>query len=48
VHELVEQYGDAIADVEVRRTTLEDTYMSLVRRFEPGADAVREFTVVAR
>jgi ABC-2 type transport system ATP-binding protein len=48
VHGLVEQYGDAIADVEVRRTTLEDTYMSLVHRYESGADPVREFTVVAR
>jgi ABC-2 type transport system ATP-binding protein len=48
VHELYEQYGDAVTDVEVRRATLEDTYMSLVRAVESGTGqaAVREFTVV--
>jgi ABC-2 type transport system ATP-binding protein len=35
VRELFAQY-DAIADLEVRRTSLEDTYMELVRRHETG------------
>ncbi|WET81184.1 ABC transporter ATP-binding protein [Amycolatopsis sp. QT-25] len=34
VHELFKQHGDAIADLEVRRASLEDTYMTLVRRAE--------------
>ncbi|WP_084144254.1 ABC transporter ATP-binding protein [Amycolatopsis taiwanensis] len=34
VHDLFRQYGDEIADLEVRRGGLEDTYMALVRRFE--------------
>ncbi|MFI6031168.1 ABC transporter ATP-binding protein [Amycolatopsis magusensis] len=46
VHELFKQYGDEIGDLEVRRASLEDTYMTLVRQAEAGqaADAVREFT----
>ncbi|WP_069161395.1 ABC transporter ATP-binding protein [Nocardia altamirensis] len=36
VHELFKQHGDAIGDLEVRRASLEDTYMTLVRRFESG------------
>lgn len=35
VRELFAQY-DAIADLEVRRTSLEDTYMALVHRHETG------------
>ena len=40
VRELFEQHGDAIGDLEVRRSTLEDSYMTLVQRFEsdPTAD----------
>lgn len=34
VHELFKQHGDAIADLEVRRASLEDTYMTLVRTAE--------------
>lgn len=34
VRELFTQYGDRVADLEVRRTTLEDTYMTLVRAQE--------------
>lgn len=30
VHDLFAQYGDRVVDLEVRRATLEDTYMSLV------------------
>jgi ABC-2 type transport system ATP-binding protein len=36
VRDLFRQYGDAIADLEVRRASLEDTYMTLVRQFESG------------
>jgi ABC-2 type transport system ATP-binding protein len=31
---LFRQYGDSIADLEVRRATLEDTYMQMVRDSE--------------
>jgi ABC-2 type transport system ATP-binding protein len=37
VRELFLQYGDDIGDLEVRRTSLEDTYMRLVHDFEGGA-----------
>ncbi|MFE7718306.1 ABC transporter ATP-binding protein [Nocardia rhizosphaerihabitans] len=36
VHELFKQHGEAIADLEVRLASLEDTYMTLVRRAESG------------
>jgi len=36
VRELFAQHGDRIADLEVRRATLEDTYMALVHRHETG------------
>ncbi|RJO76835.1 ABC transporter ATP-binding protein [Nocardia panacis] len=36
VHELFKQYGAAIGELEVRRASLEDTYMTLVRDFESG------------
>ena len=39
VRELFQQYGEGIADLEVRRTSLEDTYMTLVRDFEAGRGA---------
>jgi ABC-2 type transport system ATP-binding protein len=50
VRELFKQYDDAITDLEVRRASLEDTYMSMVRQFEAGwhEAAVREFEVVTR
>jgi ABC-2 type transport system ATP-binding protein len=38
VRELFLQYGDDIADLEVRRASLEDTYMTLVRDSEAGRD----------
>ncbi len=49
VRELFAQYGEDIADLEVRRASLEDTYMALVREFESGrADgAARAFEEVA-
>jgi ABC-2 type transport system ATP-binding protein len=36
VYELFKQYGEAIEDLEVRRASLEDTYLSLVTRAEEG------------
>jgi ABC-type multidrug transport system, ATPase component len=36
VRELFRQYGDDLEDLEIRRATLEDTYMALVREFESG------------
>ncbi|MBB5914007.1 ABC-2 type transport system ATP-binding protein [Nocardia transvalensis] len=38
VYELFKQYGEAIGELEVRRASLEDTYMTLVQRFESGQD----------
>jgi ABC-2 type transport system ATP-binding protein len=38
VHELFLQYGDSIADLEVRRASLEDTYMRMVQAAESGLD----------
>ena len=38
VRELFRQYGDDVADLEVRRASLEDTYMTLVRDSEAGRD----------
>jgi ABC-2 type transport system ATP-binding protein len=37
VYELFKQHGEAVADLEVRRASLEDTYMTLVHRAESGA-----------
>jgi len=34
VYELFKQHGEAVGDLEVRRASLEDTYMTLVRRAE--------------
>ncbi|WP_127499248.1 ABC transporter ATP-binding protein [Actinoplanes solisilvae] len=36
LRELLVQYGDAVTDLEVRRNSLEDTYMRLVHDFEGG------------
>jgi ABC-2 type transport system ATP-binding protein len=36
VYELFKQHGEAVADLEVRRASLEDTYMTLVHRAEAG------------
>jgi ABC-2 type transport system ATP-binding protein len=36
VRELFRQYGEDIADLEVRRNNLEDTYMKLVLEAEGG------------
>jgi ABC-2 type transport system ATP-binding protein len=50
VRELFTQYGEGIADLEVRRATLEDTYIAMVQQFESGqeaAKAARAFEEVA-
>lgn len=36
VHELFKEHGDAISELEVRRASLEDTYMTLVHQAESG------------
>jgi ABC-2 type transport system ATP-binding protein len=36
VFDLFTRYGEAIADLEVRRASLEDTYLALVRQAEAG------------
>jgi ABC-2 type transport system ATP-binding protein len=42
VRELFAQYGDQVADLEVRRASLEDTYMAMVHRQErPHLEEVR-------
>jgi ABC-2 type transport system ATP-binding protein len=50
VRELFVEHGGALGDLEVRRASLEDTYMSMVKQFESGATeaAVREFAAVTR
>ena len=47
VRRLFEQLGDDVTDLEVRRASLEDTYIAMVRRFESGdrtADVLAEAT----
>jgi ABC-2 type transport system ATP-binding protein len=39
VRDLFKQYGEAIEDLEVRRASLEDTYMAMVHQFEAGERA---------
>ena len=50
VRQLFREHDDRLSDLEVRRASLEDTYMAMVRQFESGRqeDAVREFEVVTR
>ena len=36
VRELFTQYGEDITDLEVRRATLEDTYIAMVQKYESG------------
>ncbi|SFA93100.1 ABC-2 type transport system ATP-binding protein [Amycolatopsis marina] len=47
VHGLFKQYGEAIGELEVRRASLEDTYVTMVRQAESGNDeaAARVFAV---
>ncbi|WP_205660552.1 ABC transporter ATP-binding protein [Amycolatopsis antarctica] len=48
VRELFAQHGDGIEDLEVRRASLEDTYMAMVQQHEAGDTeaAAREFEEV--
>ena len=48
VHELFQQYGESVEDLEVSRAGLEETYMALVRQFESGQGqgAERKFGVM--
>ncbi|MBA2316982.1 MAG: ABC transporter ATP-binding protein [Euzebyales bacterium] len=50
VRQLFAQYGDEVADLEVRRASLEDTYITMVQQHESGdADrAATTFKEVAR
>ncbi|MFC4123770.1 ABC transporter ATP-binding protein [Nocardia rhizosphaerae] len=47
VHELFKQHGEGIGDLDVRRASLEDTYMTLVRRADAG-EAVHTLAEVTR
>ncbi|MFE2184748.1 ABC transporter ATP-binding protein [Streptomyces sp. NPDC059455] len=42
VHELFKTHADAISDLEVRRSSLEETYLSLVRGAESRQDGISE------
>jgi len=50
VWDLFREHGDAVAELEVRRASLEDTYMAMVREFEAGrtAAAVHAFEEATR
>jgi ABC-2 type transport system ATP-binding protein len=50
VHDLFKQHGEAVGDLEVRRGSLEDTYMAMVVAYESGQQeqAGREFVAVTR
>jgi ABC-2 type transport system ATP-binding protein len=50
VRELFRQYGESVEDLEVRRASLEDTYMALVREAESGGAAApaHHLSVVGR
>jgi ABC-2 type transport system ATP-binding protein len=50
VRELFLEHDKAVADLEVRRASLEDVYMAMVKEFEAGRHdaALREFEVVSR
>jgi ABC-2 type transport system ATP-binding protein len=50
VRELLGQYGDEVRDLEVRRASLEDAYLTLVQQHESGRaeTAAETFAEVAR
>lgn len=50
VRELFAQHGDAVADLEVRRASLEDTYMKLIHHRESVGPqpALAQFAEMAR
>jgi ABC-2 type transport system ATP-binding protein len=45
---LFEQHGNELTDLEVRRASLEDTYLAMVQRFESGRPAGPVLTEVTR
>ena len=48
VRGLFEQHGEEITDLEVRRASLEDTYIAMVQRFEAGDRTAPALVEVAR
>ncbi|MGY1802821.1 ABC transporter ATP-binding protein [Blastococcus sp. SYSU D00922] len=48
VRRLFEQHGEEITDLEVRRASLEDTYIAMVRRFEAGDRTAPALAEVSR
>jgi ABC-2 type transport system ATP-binding protein len=48
VRRLFEQYGDELTDLEVRKASLEDTYLAMVARFEGGRQAAPALEEAAR
>ena len=48
VRRLFEQHGDELTDLEVRRASLEDTYLAMVQRFEAGDRTARQLAEVTR
>ena len=50
VRELFAQHGDDVADLEVRRASLEDAYLTLVQQHEAGRadEAAQTFAEVTR
>ena len=48
VRRLFEQHGDEITDLEVRRASLEDTYIAMVQRFESGDETAPALAEVSR
>ncbi|WP_346621413.1 ABC transporter ATP-binding protein [Blastococcus montanus] len=48
VRSLFEQHGDELTDLEVRRASLEDTYLAMVQRFEAGRPAAPVLEEVTR
>jgi ABC-2 type transport system ATP-binding protein len=45
---LFQQHGEEVADLEVRRASLEDTYIAMVQRFESGDRTAPALAEVAR
>jgi ABC-2 type transport system ATP-binding protein len=48
VRRLLEQHGDELTDLEVRKASLEDTYLAMVQRFEAGHRAAPVLEEVPR
>ena len=48
VRRLFEQHGDELTDLEVRKASLEDTYLAMVARFEGGRSTTPALEEVAR